>query len=165
MEISIFTSMKFVRKASGTSVGDRVSVELSFDAKYRSGPQHRMPHWFKQALDPNPTGTEELDGTDPQSQERNTAPFLAVEVFGRSYPQSLQSLTCSVGRSRAIHGSQLEKRIIASFHTVAIRNAFLGRDRSAKRILFHRTNLCHSFRVIDNPGFERFLPIIWANRW
>jgi hypothetical protein len=45
---------EIVRKASGTSVGDRVSVELSFDANYRSGPQHRMPQWFKQALDANP---------------------------------------------------------------------------------------------------------------
>jgi Bacteriocin-protection, YdeI or OmpD-Associated/Domain of unknown function (DUF1905) len=45
---------EIVRKASGTSVGDRVSVELSFDDNYRSGPQHRMPKWFKQALDANP---------------------------------------------------------------------------------------------------------------
>ena len=45
---------EIVRKASGTSVGDRVSVELSFDAKYQSGPQHRMPQWFKQGLDANP---------------------------------------------------------------------------------------------------------------
>ena len=43
-----------VRKASGTSVGNRVSVELSFYAYYRSGPQHRMPQWFKQALYENP---------------------------------------------------------------------------------------------------------------
>ena len=45
---------EIVRNASGTSVGDRVSVELSFYAYYRSGPQPRMPQWFKQALDENP---------------------------------------------------------------------------------------------------------------
>jgi len=32
-----------VRKASGTKVGDKVKVELQFDADYRSGPQHAMP--------------------------------------------------------------------------------------------------------------------------
>src|SRR5260221_8351476 len=39
-----------VRKASGTAVGDRVRVEIDFDASYRNGPQHPMPQWFKQAL-------------------------------------------------------------------------------------------------------------------
>jgi len=29
-----------VRKASGTKVGDRVRVEVGFDARYRNGPQH-----------------------------------------------------------------------------------------------------------------------------
>jgi hypothetical protein len=39
-----------VRRASGTKVGDRVQVEVRFDAKYRNGPQHPMPSWFKAAL-------------------------------------------------------------------------------------------------------------------
>ena len=39
-----------IRKASGTVVGDCVRVEIEFDAKYRNGPQHPMPRWFKQAL-------------------------------------------------------------------------------------------------------------------
>src|SRR2546422_6671985 len=29
-----------VRRASGTKVGDRVRVEVGFDARYRNGPQH-----------------------------------------------------------------------------------------------------------------------------
>lgn len=32
-----------VRKASTTKVGDRVHVEVSFDAEYRNGPMHPMP--------------------------------------------------------------------------------------------------------------------------
>lgn len=40
-----------VRKASGSKVGDTVTVELEFDDEYRSGPAHSMPAWFKNALD------------------------------------------------------------------------------------------------------------------
>src|SRR5436309_10547983 len=39
-----------VRRAPGTKVGDRVRVEVGFDARYRNGPQHRVPSWFKAAL-------------------------------------------------------------------------------------------------------------------
>src|SRR5258708_17828326 len=43
-----------IRKASITGVGDRVRVEIAFDASYRNGPQHPMPSWFKRALAGNP---------------------------------------------------------------------------------------------------------------
>ena len=39
-----------VRKASGTRVGDTVTVELAFDPAYRGGPAHPMPRWFGDAL-------------------------------------------------------------------------------------------------------------------
>jgi hypothetical protein len=39
-----------VRKASGTGVGDRVSVSVEFDAEYRNGPMHPMPRWFSARL-------------------------------------------------------------------------------------------------------------------
>lgn len=39
-----------VRAASGTRVGDRVTVELEFDHTYRNGPAHPMPRWFSAAL-------------------------------------------------------------------------------------------------------------------
>jgi Domain of unknown function (DUF1905) len=42
-----------VRNASGTKVGDRVTVDLSFDGTYRSGPAHPMPEWFRVALEEN----------------------------------------------------------------------------------------------------------------
>ena len=43
----------YVRKASNTKVGDTVMVELAFDDKYRSGPAHPMPSWFRDALNKN----------------------------------------------------------------------------------------------------------------
>ena len=39
-----------VRQASGTRVGDRVTVELDFDHAYRNGPLHPMPRWFSASL-------------------------------------------------------------------------------------------------------------------
>src|SRR5579885_2012674 len=43
-----------IRKASRAAVGDRVHVDIEFDAAYRSGPQHPMPRWFQEALAANP---------------------------------------------------------------------------------------------------------------
>lgn len=43
-----------VREASGTRVGDRVTVQLALDRAYRSGPVHPMPRWFSVALRGNP---------------------------------------------------------------------------------------------------------------
>lgn len=39
-----------VRKASKTSVGDTVGVEVSFDDTYKNGPMHPMPDWFRDEL-------------------------------------------------------------------------------------------------------------------
>lgn len=38
-----------VRKASGTGVGDRVQVDVTFDAAYKGGPQ-KLPAWFAKEL-------------------------------------------------------------------------------------------------------------------
>src|ERR1700722_12015039 len=43
-----------VRRTSHASVGDRVRVEINFDASYRNGPQHTMPAWFRLGLTANP---------------------------------------------------------------------------------------------------------------
>jgi hypothetical protein len=42
-----------VRKASNAKAGDTVTVDLEFDDEYKSGPVHRMPSWFSDALDEN----------------------------------------------------------------------------------------------------------------
>jgi hypothetical protein len=40
-----------MRKASQTSVGEPVELELWFDEAYVNGPQHLIPAWFQAALD------------------------------------------------------------------------------------------------------------------
>jgi hypothetical protein len=47
-----------IRKTSGATVGDRVRIEIEFDASYRNGPQHAMPGWFRHALAGNPLATK-----------------------------------------------------------------------------------------------------------
>ena len=42
-----------VRNASRSKVGDRVTVDLSFDRTNRSGPAHPLPKWFRAALQEN----------------------------------------------------------------------------------------------------------------
>jgi hypothetical protein len=58
-----------VRKASATKVGDRVEVEVAFDTKYRNGPMHPMPPWFKSALRRNPAATSGWQALIPSRQK------------------------------------------------------------------------------------------------
>jgi bacteriocin resistance YdeI/OmpD-like protein/uncharacterized protein DUF1905 len=54
-----------VRRASGTKVGDRVRVEVAFDAEYRKGPPHPIPAWFKAALQRNPQALKNWEALIP----------------------------------------------------------------------------------------------------
>ena len=58
-----------VRKASGTKVGDVVTVELEFDDEYRSGPVHPMPLWFSDALDRNRSAKQAWSKLIPSRQK------------------------------------------------------------------------------------------------
>jgi hypothetical protein len=58
-----------VRKASGTDVGDRVNVEVRFDAKYKGGPAHPMPGWFRTALRKNPVAKKNWNALNPSRKK------------------------------------------------------------------------------------------------
>ena len=85
-----------VRKASGTGVGDRVEVEVRFDAKYRSGAAHPMPVWFQTALRKS-TGKKKLGSADSEPKERNFSLSCIAEVSGdpraRNLARALQMLS------------------------------------------------------------------------
>jgi Bacteriocin-protection, YdeI or OmpD-Associated/Domain of unknown function (DUF1905) len=66
-----------VRKASGTAVGQRVRVEIAFDASYRGGPQNRLPPWFKQALMANPQATSNWKALIP-SRKKEILRYLSA---------------------------------------------------------------------------------------
>ena len=89
-----------VRKASGTSVGDLVSITLAFDAEYKGGPAHPMPRLFGDELDRHPDAKARWTSLTPSrrkeilryfaglksaaAQERNVRRALHVLAGGKA---------------------------------------------------------------------------------
>jgi len=68
-----------VRRASNTSVGDRVRVDVRFDDKYRGGPMHPMPARFRTALAKNPTAKQNWDALIPSRKKEVLRYFAALK--------------------------------------------------------------------------------------
>lgn len=58
-----------VRTASGTKVGDVVSVTIEFDAAYRGGPADPMPRWFSTELRRDPAAQKGWKALPPSRQK------------------------------------------------------------------------------------------------
>jgi hypothetical protein len=85
-----------VRKASGTGVGDRVAVELSFDDAYRNGPLHPMPEWFRAPLTENPRALAAWNELTPSRQKeilRYFANLKSEEARARNVTRALRALS------------------------------------------------------------------------
>jgi hypothetical protein len=85
-----------VRKASGTKAGDRVRVEVGFDAKYRNGPQHPMPSWFKAALGKSPRALKNWEALIPSRKKeilRYFARLKSQEARERNLERALHVLS------------------------------------------------------------------------
>ncbi len=90
-----------MRKASGTKVGDRVRVEIEFDAAYRNGPQQSMPKWFRQALDANPQAKRNWTALIPSRKKeivRYLSRLVSVDARIRNQDQALHVLSGQSGR-------------------------------------------------------------------
>jgi hypothetical protein len=90
-----------MRKASDTKVGDRVRVEIEFDAAYRNGPQHPMPKWFRQALDANPQAKKNWAALIPSRKKEILRYFSrlgSVEARVRNEARALDVLSGHDGR-------------------------------------------------------------------
>ena len=68
-----------VRKASGTAVGDRVEVEIRFDAEYKNGPAHPMPAWFKDALEKHAAVKKNWEALIPSRKKEILRYFAALK--------------------------------------------------------------------------------------
>jgi hypothetical protein len=93
-----------VRKASGTAVGDRVRVEIEFDASYRNGPQHPMPGWFKQALMGHPSAMKNWKALIPSRKKeilRYFSRLKSPEARARNVAKALHVLSGETGRFMA----------------------------------------------------------------
>jgi hypothetical protein len=66
-----------IRNASGTRVGDRVTVELSFDRDYRGGPVHPLPRWFSTALAATPEAKSSWSALIP-SRKKEILRYFAL---------------------------------------------------------------------------------------
>jgi hypothetical protein len=85
-----------IRKASNTGVGDRVEVEVCFDAKYRSGPAHPMPASFRTALKKNPVARQNWEALIPSRKKevlRYFASLKSAEARERNLARALQALS------------------------------------------------------------------------
>ncbi len=93
-----------VRRASGTEVGDRVRVEVGFDAKYRNGPQHPVPSWFKAALQKNPRAMKNWEALIPSRKKeilRYFSRLKSPEARARNLERALHVLSGRKGRFMA----------------------------------------------------------------
>jgi hypothetical protein len=90
-----------MRKASGTKVGDRVRLEVEFDAAYRNGPQHSMPKWFKQELDGNPQAKKNWSALIPSRKKeilRYFSRLVSEDARVRNLARALHVLSGKDGR-------------------------------------------------------------------
>jgi hypothetical protein len=93
-----------VRKASNTKPGDRVSVELSFDRTYRSGPAHPLPRWFAAALAENPQAKKSWDALIPSRRKeilRYFATLKSAEAKARNLRRAISVLSGADARFMA----------------------------------------------------------------
>lgn len=93
-----------VRKASNTAVGDKVQVEISFDADYRSGPAHPMPAWFRVALVTNEPAKKAWNALPPSRKKevlRYFAQLKSPDACARNLKKVLYVLSGNKGRFMA----------------------------------------------------------------
>ena len=93
-----------IRKASGTAVGDRVRVEIEFDASYQNGPQHPMPRWFKQALAANSQAMKNWAALIPSRKKEILRYFSRLnspDARARNLAKALHVLSGETGRFMA----------------------------------------------------------------
>jgi hypothetical protein len=84
-----------VRNALGTKVGDRVSMEVQFDAAYRPGPMP-MPAWFRVPLSKNATAKAAWQALTPSRQKeivRYLAHLKSPEARARNVERALRVLS------------------------------------------------------------------------
>ena len=102
-----------IRKASGTAVGDRVRVEIDFDASYKTALNIPCPGGSSRHS-PGIRRHEELDRTNPEPQEGDTPLLLTPQLAGRSCPEPCESPPRAFRRNRPIHGARVEERIVGA---------------------------------------------------
>lgn len=95
---------ELVRSASGTSVGDRVKVEVEFDQDYRGGPAAAMPLSFAKALKGSPAAMKNYKALSPSRQKELVRHFERLKTeaaIERNLAMALHVLEGKPGRFMA----------------------------------------------------------------
>lgn len=93
-----------VRKISGTKVGDRVTVDLSFNDTYRGGPTDPLPRWFRAALETNAKAKKAWNALIPSRKKEIVRYFAALkspEAKARNLRRAMKVLVGSKARYMA----------------------------------------------------------------
>jgi hypothetical protein len=92
------------RRASDTKVGDKVRVEVQFDASYRNGPMHPMPSWFRGPLTKNARAKKGWSALIPSRKKeilRYLSRLKSPEARARNVARALHVLSGKKGRFMA----------------------------------------------------------------
>lgn len=89
-----------VRNASRSKVGDRVTVAMSFDGTYRSGPAHPLPGWFATALDGNARASNAWDALVP-SRKKEILRYFAILKSPKAKARNLKRAMLALCGSQA----------------------------------------------------------------
>ena len=92
-----------VRKASDTKVGDRVDVDIEFNADYKGGPA-RLPDWFAKPLRGHDAATQGWKALTPSRQKeivRYLTSLKSPESRTRNVEKALRMLSGEKGRYMA----------------------------------------------------------------
>jgi len=92
-----------VRKASGTGVGDMVTVDVEFDTEYRGGPME-LPDWFREPLEANLKAKAAWDALIPSRQKEVVRYLVALktdEARARNLDKVMRMLGGESGRFMA----------------------------------------------------------------
>ncbi len=93
-----------LRQASNTQVGDRVHVEVDFDAAYKSGPTDPLPPWFHAALAANATASRNWAALPPSRQKeilRYFSQLKSAAARERHLARAMAALSGEPGRFMA----------------------------------------------------------------
>jgi len=102
-----------VRKASGTAVGDVVTILVRFDGAYKGGPARPMPRWFAGPLARNRRATAGWERLSPSRQKEIIRYFAALKspaAQARNVKQALHVLAGGKARFMARDWNSEERR-------------------------------------------------------
>lgn len=118
---------------TGTKLGDRVNVELQFDADYRSGQQHAMPAEIEAALKKRKRAASNWNALPPSRQKvvlRNLASLKSPEAAKRNIAKTLDVFTGMQARFTGRDGRTAPERWLYRHRCTIDRISALGAEHT-----------------------------------